>query len=81
MVDPRAHIDLGLVTAVLAMSSGSFESAGRQTQAIRVQIETLGRKHYSVSLTVEAAKEMISGLATWPPMTHFLLERERAKLQ
>ena len=74
MVDPRAHIDLELVTAVLGMSSSSFESAGRQTQAVRVQIETLGGKRYSVSLTIEAAKAMISGLATWPPMTHFLLE-------
>jgi hypothetical protein len=73
--------DLGLVTAVLEMSSGVSETEGRQTQTITVRIETADGARYSISLTIEAAKAMISGIATWPPITNFLLERERAKLQ
>jgi hypothetical protein len=74
--DSHVPVDLGLVTTVSAMSSlGALEAAEGQTESLRVQIETLDGKRYIVSLTVAAAKIMISGLATWSPMTEFLLER------
>jgi xanthine/uracil permease len=82
VADLSAPDDLGLVTAVPAMFLSTFEVAGSRTPTIRVQMETSDGRRYFVSLTMDAAKNMISGLANWPPMTRFLLERgSPARLQ
>jgi xanthine/uracil permease len=80
--DLSAPVDLGLVTAIPAMFISAIEDGGSEPPAIRVQMQTSDGTRYSASLTIDAAKSMISGLANWPPMTQFLLERESpARLQ
>jgi hypothetical protein len=77
MMQTDLPIDLGLVTSIPTFfSQGMFGDQQDQTQAIRIQMETLGGKRYFVSPSVDAARSMILGLANWPPMQDFLSGQE-----
>ena len=72
---PERITELGLVIAVPASFQGvSAECAEEATQSIRVHMNALGGEVYSVTLSVEAAKGMLTALATWPPLYGFLRE-------
>jgi hypothetical protein len=72
---PNVTVDLGLVTPVFAMFlSGLLKSPEARLKRSELKW-TLGGEGYLFSLTVDAAKKVISGLATWPPITESLLER------
>jgi len=61
----RELIDLGLVTEVSGIFPlGIRENDQSETAAIRVQMEGRG-KIYFASLTVAAARNLVSGLSKW----------------
>jgi hypothetical protein len=65
--------DLGLVISLGGFATmESFEGPENQHRAIRVHLETLGGKHYFLSLTASAAHSMVLGLSNWQPVQDFL---------
>jgi len=66
--------ELGLVLTVPASFHGPAAGHTDATQTIRVQMNALGGEIYSVTFSVEAAKGMVTALATWPPLRTFLHE-------
>jgi len=73
MKDPEALIDIGLVTEVSGIFPlGRREGDPPESAAIRVQMESLSGKIYFASLTIEAARNMVSGLSNWKPVRDFL---------
>jgi hypothetical protein len=73
MNDPKDMIDIGLVTDVSGIFPlGRREGDPPESAAIRVQMESPSGKIYFASLTVEAARNMVSGLSNWKPVRDFL---------
>jgi len=79
MNDPKELkelVDIGLVTEVSGIFPlGSRDGDQPETAAIRVQMGNQSGKIYFASLTVEAARNMVLGLSSWPPVKDFLSER------
>ena len=73
MNDPKDLIDIGLVTEVSGIFPlGRREGDQPESAAIRVQMASLSGKIYFASLTIEAARNMVSGLSNWQPVRDFL---------
>ena len=73
MKDPGALIDIGLVTEISGIFPlGRREGDPPESAAIQVQMESLSGKIYFASLTIEAARNMVSGLSNWKPVRDFL---------
>jgi len=66
--------ELGLVISVPASFHGHTTASPSATQSIRVQMNALGGEIYLATLSVEAAKAMLTALGTWPPLHAFLQE-------
>ena len=67
--------ELGLVISVPASFQGApADHAEEATQSIRIHMNALGGEVYSVTFSVEAAKGMLTALATWPPLCAFVQE-------
>jgi hypothetical protein len=73
MNEPKDLIDIGLVTEVSGIFPlGRREGDQSETAAIRVQMENQSGKIYFASLTVDAARNMISGLSNWQAIRDLL---------
>jgi hypothetical protein len=67
--------ELGVVISVpVSFQKDLAKHTNEATQSIRIQMNALGGEIYLATLSVEAAKGMLTALASWPPLRTFAQE-------